>query len=313
MINENSDSNFAEVRWHKGNIALVCFVALGLACVAGIARWMENYSSPVDADFQSEELYLSPDITKRLSLGFNGLAADWYWMRSLQYVGRKVLNHQGIIQLDDLNSLNLKLLASLLEHTTTLDPQFMAAYEYSAMVLPEVDREAAIKIIQKGIAANPQTWRLYHHLGYIFWQSNRFAEARQTYEAGARVADAPRWMRSMAARMEAEGGSRDTAREMYRRIFAEANDQQVKDLALKRLLWLQSLDEREAIDRLLINFRAQKNRCPEAWAVLTRELRAINLRLDRSGAPLDPTDVPYVLASDSCSVELDASSSIPRR
>jgi len=72
-----------------------------------------------------------------VSLGFNGLIADWYWMRALQYVGRKVMGTSEHLQLDNLNPLNLKLLAPLLETATTLDPQFMEPYEYAAVVLPE--------------------------------------------------------------------------------------------------------------------------------------------------------------------------------
>jgi hypothetical protein len=39
-------------------------------------------------------------------------------------------------------------------------------------------------------------------------------------------------------------------------------------------------------------------------------LRAARLRLDASGAPLDPSDVPYVLDAANCEAKLDARSRV---
>jgi tetratricopeptide (TPR) repeat protein len=248
-----------------------------------------------------------------MSLGFNGLAADWYWLRSLQYVGRKALAHKGEFQLDDMSSLGIRNLAPMLEHATTLDPQFLAAYEFGAVILPSVDRDAAVRLLEKGIRENPEEWRLYHQLGYIHWQSGRYREASEVYAAGARVAGAPTWMRVLAARMEAEGGSRQVAREVYLRLYEEASDAQVKKFAAMRVAQLDSLEERDSIRRALADFRSRNSRCPAFWRAVAPLLRAARLRLDASGAPLDPTDVPYALDPEACDVRLDERSEIPKR
>lgn len=313
MIGGSEKGAMNSRRWHKRDTALVLTVVIGLASVVALARWMERNRPPVSGRFAEEDLYVTAAGAKRLSLGFNGLIADWYWMRALQYVGRKALNYQGEIQLDDLSPLNLKLLAPLLERTTTLDPKFMAAYEYGAIVLPAIDVEAAIKLTRKGIAANPQAWRLYHHLGYIYWQRNRFREASETYAAGARVPGAPSWMEAMAARMLVEGGSRDLARDMYMRMYTEAGDDNVKQLAAKRLWQIRSLDEQDVIRRVLADYRARTGRCPSAWREVAATLRAARLNLDESGAPLDPSGVAYELKVESCDVALDSRSEIPRK
>ena len=68
--------------------------------------------------FAEEPLYVSAPTARRLSLAFNGLAADWYWMRSLQYVGGKIVayqdSHDGRVDFGNLGSLNLGLLTQLL-------------------------------------------------------------------------------------------------------------------------------------------------------------------------------------------------------
>src|SRR5579862_2846275 len=62
-------------------------------------------------------LYVSsPKILKRASLGYEGLLADVYWTRAVQYFGSR-------------RGSNVNLLAPLLEITTSLDPHLIPAYE----------------------------------------------------------------------------------------------------------------------------------------------------------------------------------------
>ena len=141
----------------------------------------------------------------------------------------------------------------------------MEPYQYAAIVLPEVDLPEAIRITKKGIAANPTEWRLYHHLGYIYWQQGNFQAAGEAYSQGAVFPGAPRWMEAMKARMATEGGSRNLAREIYRRMYEEPGEGKVKEMARLRLMQLDSLDEREAIRRVLTLYQSKTNRCPSAW------------------------------------------------
>ena len=127
----------------------------------------------------------------------------------------------------------------------------MEPYQYAAIVLREVDMQEAIRITKKGIAANPTAWRLYHLLGYIYWRKGEFQTAGELYDQGAAQPGAPRWMEAMKARMASEGGSRNLAREIYTRMYEEPGDSNVKEMARLRLMQLDSLDERDAIRRVL--------------------------------------------------------------
>jgi tetratricopeptide (TPR) repeat protein len=302
-------------RLKRRELALIFVILCGLGAAAGLSRWLELRHPPAAQLAQKglDDLYLKPEQARRLSLGFNAMAADWYWMRSLQYVGRKIGAHEGGIQIDDLSPLNLKILAALLENATTLDPQFMAAYEYGAIVLPAVDVEAAIKLAKKGIAANPKAWRLYTYLGYIYWQQNRFHEASETYAAGARIEGAPPWVTSMSAQMATKGGSRETARAIYQNMYKGTDDEQMRQLALKRLLQLQSLDEMDTLRAVLGAYRTRTGRCPRDWNEVAAALRAVRFPVNSSGAPLDPSDVPYVIKTDACDVELGEQSTVLRK
>jgi Flp pilus assembly protein TadD len=294
----------------KKTINLVLAVVVGIAAAAVLSRWIDARRPAPDPNVVDESLYLKPTTARRMSLAFNGLAADWYWMRSLQYVGRKILNTPEDVPLDDLGQLNLKLLAPLLDTATTLDPQFMDPYEYAAVVLPAVDVQEAIRITRKGTDANPNAWRLYHQLGYIYWQQRDYQAATEIYRRGAQLPGAPPWMQAMTARMAAEGGSRATAREIYTRMYEQSTDEKVRDMARRRLMQLDSLDQRDGLRKVLAAYQSRAGRCPANWKEIEQVLRVAGVPMDASGAPLDPAGAPYVLRRGTCEVELSPASEV---
>lgn len=314
----------------KREAILIVVMVAGLGASTALSRWLDARRKDCTNRLAEEQLYLSGPAAKRLTLAFNGLAADWYWMRSLQYVGRKIVNyrdtHDGQFTLTNLATLDLRQLASLLDVATTLDPQFIPVYEYGALLLPEINPEQAIALLNKGIAANPTSWRLHQHLGYIYWQRGEYAKASDVYAAGANLPGAPAWMTAMSARLKAEGGSRDAAREMYIRLAESSDDQMVKDMVSAHLMRLEWLEDRENL-RYLLNWAANKNisnpdRCPSSWPELWRilatgftaaDLQSMRLRIDAAtGAPLDPSGVPYRLNAERCQLALDEQSKVPR-
>src|SRR5215472_13562994 len=160
------------------NLLLVLTIVAGLVVSVVLVRAIDSRPNPAQKQFADESLYVDAATAKHLALAFNGLAADWYWMRSLQYVGGKIVafedTHNESFVLADLD---LHVLPSLLRLSTTLDPQFIAPYEYGALVLPELNSDEAIALVNSGIASNPGAWRLYHHLGYIYWKRNDYEKS----------------------------------------------------------------------------------------------------------------------------------------
>jgi tetratricopeptide (TPR) repeat protein len=234
-------------------------------------------------------------------------------MRSLQYVGRKIIDVPDNVPIDNLAQLNLKLLAPLIDTSTTLDPEFMEPYQYAAVVLPAVDLPEAIRLTRKGIAANPNAWRLYQHLGYIYWQQRDFQAAGEAYDQGSKLPGAPPWMVAMKAKMANEGGSRELAREIYGRMYQQAENTKVKEMARKRLLQLDSLDQRDGLRKVLAAYKTRVGRCPSSWKEVEPLLRALRVEVDSTGAPLDPTGTAYVMVGDGCDLDVDPKSEVPYR
>jgi tetratricopeptide (TPR) repeat protein len=299
----------------RKNLLLLVTIVAALIVSVSLVRAIDARRANAQTQFGDEPLYVNASTARHMALAFNGLAADWYWMRSLQYVGGKIVafedtHNEGF----GLADLDLHLLPSLLRMSIALDPQFIAPYEYGAMLLPEVSRDDAIPLLNSGLAANPSTWRLYHLLGYVYWQRHDYEKASELYVKGARLPGAPSWMAAMGARMKAEGGSRAAAREMYRHLYDASTDPAVKDMVDKQLMRLKSLDERDEIRNALNAYKAKNGRCVSSWREIANELRAAQLTLDaKSGAPLDPSATPYELIKNGCDVGLDINTKVPFR
>lgn len=302
----------ANNRRSKQTIAATAVILFGFTAVFFLSSFIEKNRPSLPAGFEDEDLALQGANLKGYTLGFEGLIADWYWMRSLQYIGDKLVKSPDeTLNIENLTALNPRLLYPLLDNATTLDPQFIAVYDYGAVVLPAIDKEQAIKLTEKGIADNPSEWRLYQQLGYIHWRLGNFEKAASVYNDGARIADAPPFMSLMSAKMKSEGKSRDTARAIYQQMVAESNDARVKDNAALRLLQLDSLDERDAIRAVLETFKSKNNRCANSWREILPLLQTVKLsngkdfRLDASDNLVDPSDVPYILDKENCEASLD--------
>lgn len=293
-------------------------IICGFFAVFFLSNFLEKNRPVLPEGYEDEDLALQGAKLKGYALGSEGLLADWYWMKSLQYIGDKVIKTNRQMSLDSMQDLNPRLLYPYLDNATDLDPQFINVYEYGATILPAINEQEAVKLTQKGIANNPDNWRLYHYLGYIYWRLKSYEKAAEVYAKGSQIAGAPDFMRSMAARMKSEGGNRETARAIYQQMFDEAQDAQSKENALLRLLQLNSLDERDAIQKVLDNFKLKNNRCTNNWKELFPYFKLLTdsegkqLKFDANLSPVDPKGFIYKLDSENCQPKLADDSTIPR-
>ncbi|MFN6964948.1 MAG: tetratricopeptide repeat protein [Pyrinomonadaceae bacterium] len=293
-------------------VIVVCF-----SFVYALGGYLDEHRVELPDEYRDSDLALQGKRLRGYALGFDGLLADWYWMQSLQYIGGRLEERKAeSVNIEDLRPFNLRLLYPLLDNATDLDPHFTTAYSYGAVVLPAIDRDAAIRLTEKGIANNPTEWRFYQYLGYIYWRSKEYDKAADAYRRGAMLPGVPSFMGLMAARMTTEGGSRETAREMYTQMLAEASDDQTKATAEARLRQLDSLDERDAIDGVLRTLSAKSGTCPTHWKQILPLLAESTVaggrefRIDRHGQVVDPTGEPYIIDGRSCTVRLGPGSGI---
>jgi len=285
----------------------------GFAAIVPLSGYISRVRPQLPEGYEDTDLNFKGSHLKGFAFGMEGLLADVYFMRSLQYIGAKLLSSKAeTINIDDLRDLNPRLVYPFLDNATGLDPHFIAAYSYGAMVLPAIDKEKAIELASKGIANNPNEWRLYQHLGYIYWKLGRYDEAAETYKRGSEISGAEPFMKIMAATVKTEGGSRETSRAIYRQMLAGSVEEHVRITAERRLQELDSLDEREAIDGVLAAFKERSDRCANNLSEILPMLTTVKLpenrdfRVNRSNQIVDPSGAPYILDRETCRVRLDA-------
>ena len=224
---------------------------------------------------------------KRLSLGFDTLVADLYWIRAVVYFGRQRLS-------EDLDK-NYDLLYPLLELVTTLDPRFTVAYRFGAIFLAEPPPDGpgrpdlAVKLLQRGVEASPERWEYLHAIGFVYYWSHRnYAEAATWIERASQIGGAPIWLKSTAALMRTEAGDRESARLLWRQLHDSADDQSLRNLAELRIAQFDAMDAIDALNEAVWRFEAQAGRPARTWEEL---MTAGVLRR----VPTDPAGVPYVL------------------
>jgi tetratricopeptide (TPR) repeat protein len=269
-------------------ITLVASALLLICMVASVLLLRQVDRMRSGATLQDVLYISSPKVLKRLSLGYDGLLADIYWTRAVQYFGS---NHFA-------GARHYDLLAPLLEITTTLDPHLTVAYEFGANFLaPKPPNgagmpERAVELAEFGIRNNPNDWRLYYDLGFIYYMDLKdYTHAADAFARGSRVPGAHPFLRVMAAQMAQHGGELAMAQMMWATTYQSTQDRNVRANAATHLRALQVEQDVTNLEKLVAAYRAQTGHSPSSFSDLQSAglLRAI---------PTDPLGHTYKLTSD---------------
>jgi hypothetical protein len=222
-------------------IAAVSCMAAAVALHAAGDRW-----APAPAVDAPGLLYVrSPVVARRAALGYAGLAADAYWIRTLQHFGQERLSPPGHVR-------TYALLYPLLDLTTTLDPHFSIAYRFGAIFLGEQypdgpgRADLAIALLRKGLAAQPDKWQYMQDLGFVYyWHLRDYKSAADAFQRASEMPGAPNWLRPLAAVTLAEGGHRSASRAMWTQL-AQADEEWLRGAATLRLAQLDAMDIMDA-------------------------------------------------------------------
>jgi tetratricopeptide (TPR) repeat protein len=267
--------------------ALLLVVPLGFAGV-----WRLQHTIDAQRESLSQErddvLLRSGKLVKVMSLEYAPLLADIYWTRVVQYYGNKHVRGQA----------NLELLWPLLDITTTLDPNLLISYRFGAMFLSQAAPsgagrpDLAVRLIQRGIQANPDYWRLYEDLGFVYYFDLKdYQKASEAFLEGSKKPNAQLWMKVMAAKIAAEGESFATSAFLWKDIYDSTADPSVKKNALLHLQLLKVKEDCKQLDALADEYVRRYGKRP---ARMSEMVQAGLLQ----GIPGDPLGFAYVFGED---------------
>jgi hypothetical protein len=261
------------------------FAVVALACAALVPLLQARVDRALGDRRASEVLYLWKGAhVKRLVPGFEHLAADLYWLRTVQYFGgeRRFAAEQ-----------KYELLFPLIEITTTLDPRMEIAYRYGSVFLSEPNPIGAgrpdlgIQVLERGVASNPSSWRLRQELGFFhFIYRNDAQKAAEVLVEASEIPGAAFWLKTFAAEVLRKGGEWDIARRMWQEMYDQSEPGAMKENARAHLMVLDAAAAARSLTESAREFARRAGRPPRDLA----ELRASGL----ARAPLvDPAGVPF--------------------
>ena len=266
-------------------IAAAC-LAISLAASVEALRRVDQSRPQATLD---EVLYInSPTVLKRASLGYNGLLADIYWTRAVQYFGGR--HHNG--------AQSYNLLAPLLEITTALDPHLLVAYQFGASFLaPKPPMGAgqsgrAIQLMEYGIKNNPNEWKLYYNLGFVYYMELKdYGKAADAFARGSRVPGAHPFLKVLAGQMAQHAGDFETARALWSATYQTSHDKLIRQNAAEHLRALRVDQDVTNLQSAVTRFGQRTGRLPSSMA----ELAAAE---GWRGIPVDPDGNPYRMTTE---------------
>ena len=289
-------------RGRAGQLKHTCiFLGIFLVCAAFVKPAQDRLDARLGEDPPGPDLlYFTPSVLKRVALGYDHLIADFYWMRTIQYYGRR--------DEADKRPVRYKNLPALLDITTTLDPGLLDAYRVGSYFLAEPDPIGAgqpgeaLKLLDKGIREHPQEWRLLHDRGFIYyWFMKDYRAAGETWRAASRLAEAPDWMEPLAAMSLSKGGALEIARALWENQYRESTRADVKENARNHLISIEVARDIWTLELLLENYQAENKSLPPTLQELVRGQKAGYRLMDPLGTPYryDPATGAVSLSPDS--------------
>ena len=266
-------------------IASGCLVVSMAACVL-LLRNIDHIRPQASID---DVLYVnSPKMLKRASLGFDGLMACIYWTRTVQYFGHRHYEHGK----------SYNQLAPLLEITTTLDPQLYPPYQFGASFLAPAppngagEPDRAIRLMEFGIAHNPDNWQIYYNLGFVYYTELKdYKHAAEIFARGSQVPGAHPFMKVLAASMAEHAGDFATARLLWSATFETSHETNIRQNALEHLRAIGVDEDVSHLQAAVTRFGERTGRLP---ASMTELAAAEHL----PGIPADPDGNPYQLTPE---------------
>jgi tetratricopeptide (TPR) repeat protein len=228
-------------------------------------------------------LYLpSGKYLRVVSLGFDGLLADVIYLWSIQYYG----NYAIADRYDYLEQIYDTVI-------TELDPRYLDPYLVGAMIMDVEARrpESALRLLDKGIAANPDKWILAFEAGFVCYNELRdYRRAAGYFEMALRAPDVHPVVRRLYAGMYDRAGDPRTSLREWVEIYDTSSDEYVRNIA-----WNHVHDLKVRVDLMDLNdgvtrFRALRGRPPRD----VRELVAAGIV---PAIPLDPEEREYRYSS----------------
>jgi len=259
------------------NRLLLFFFILGLAG----SIFLQNAHDRNHDYFGEKDIFLAlpPGKTLRIaSFGFDNLVADSLYIWAIQlYSSYHLQNRYDYIE-------------HIFNTITDISPHYIDPYSIGAMIMGEEagDFQMAIRLLEKGIANNPQNWILLHDAGFFAQKGlKNYIKAADYYGRAAQIPTAPPLMKRLQAHWTYMQDNLDEAWKMWMEIYTSSTEYQAKRSAFNHLFQIKSDRDTTLLNQKITEYKALKRHLPSSLDDLVREGLLKTIPNDFSGSPYE--------------------------
>ena len=201
-------------------------VVLLLACsVYPVQRTMDTKWGTEEKLVEELMYFPTGNLLKKLVMGYDEIVADLVWLRMIQYYGH---HRQSDKRFD--------YLGHILDVLTDLDPRFVHAYTFGALLLTDDANNPArgLAILEKGAVHNRLDWRLPFMSGfinYVFLENHD--GAGRFFAASSSLPGAPDFVKRFAAFMQERTGDVDYSLQLWLSLYDNTENEYERVSALR--------------------------------------------------------------------------------
>jgi len=245
----------------KGSATLLIIVLIFLSCGGLVSLKTAVDRIPRKKIPGASIIYIpSGKYLKYATFGYSSLVADLVYLWAIQYYTTYTI-------VDRFQ--NLEHIFSIIAE---LDPRYTDPYEIGALIAVNEARDLglALKILDMGLAKNPDQWIFPFEAGHHAQRAGDYETARKYYEKTMRIPGAP----DIAKRLYAAAGFRtmdlEESWKIWLEVYNTAQDERTKKIASKHLYQVKSTSDMNLLKGAVQQFRDRFQRLPSGLEDLVR-------------------------------------------
>lgn len=218
---------------------------------------------------------------KYATFGFSSLAADLVYIWAIQYYSDYTIAER-YDHLDHVFSI-----------IAELDPRYLDPYEMGAIIAVYEARDPylAFKVLDRGLAKNPDQWIFPYQAGHYAASTLKDYElARQYYKKTMEIEGAPDIAKRLYADASFKGLDYQTAWENWKEVYERTDDERIKKIASNHLYQVRTAMDIARIEEAIEKYRQKFGRLPGDLDQLVRSgfLSSVPKDLDDKDYIYDP-------------------------
>ena len=215
------------------------------------------------------------------TFGYRSLAADLIYLWAIQYYATPTIDDR-FDHLDHIFAI-----------INELDPRYQDPYEIGALIAVQEARDtrAALAILDRGDANNPDQWIYTFNAGHVAMMTLKdFALAEKYFERCMKIPGAPEFVERLRANALYRKGDLRTSWETWLDIYNRAPDERTRRIASNHLYNVKATIDGSALGAALEAYRQRYGRFPAGLEALVRAglVREVPRDLDGNDYVYDP-------------------------